>query len=317
MVSANFSFDLFRLNVIDFDDIFSFGRRARANDDDICRIFKTAAGGHNDVRRDSHRAQYMWSVRNYSEYTAQVEGRRMFSVLLARSRLSAEGSVVTPDSIITQVSESSPPLAEVISVIVDLDRHLVAVEHSGWSSNSGWRAALHEILDAVARGLELASSIELEPIPTANRIINLFKSFDAVTRLKVTLRIPNPELTRYTKDLYEDLKQSRVREYAQDMKNPEGISKNENARPYASAALADQGYKKGEVTIEGQRGGSFEKIRAGSKATRGSITQLREFVRGMGANARTQETKKVLQALTAEIDRIHPKDGIESIQEGT
>lgn len=316
-MSTLFSFDLFRLNIVDFDDIFTFGKLSRANDDDIRNIFKVASEAGNDVRRDSHRTQYLWSMRDYTEYPPHSTGRKVFSVLLARSRLSSEGSVVTPESIVTQISESSPPLADVIAIFVDVDRHLVAVEHCGWSAQSSWRSALHQILDQVARKVELASTIELEPVPTANKIINLFKSFDAVTRLKVTLRLPNPELTRYTKDLYEDLKQARIREYAQDMRNPEGISKDENARPYASASLADQGYKRGDVTLEGQRNGSFEKIRVGSKATRGSVNQLREFIRGMGANARTQETKKALQALTDEIDRIHPRDGIENTQKNT
>jgi len=84
------------------------------------------------------------------------------------------------------------------------------------------------------------------------------------------------------------------------------MSKAENARPFASAVLAEQGYKKGEVIIEGIRDDSFQQVSSGSTAAKGNVRSLREFVRGMHANAKTKETQRALSAITAEIDRIHP-----------
>ena len=84
------------------------------------------------------------------------------------------------------------------------------------------------------------------------------------------------------------------------------MSKAEDARPFASAVLAEQGYKKGEVQIEGIRNDSFEQATSGSTAVRGTVKGLRDFVRGMHANAKAKETQRALTAIAAEIDRIHP-----------
>lgn len=309
-MSANFSFDLFRLNIVDIDDIFIFSRLPRTTHEDVPRIFAAAAAPENDIDRESQKTHYRWSLRDYAEMKAKEfeQARNIISIMFARSHLRAEGPVVTPDSIVLQMSESSPPLADVIAIFVDLDRHLVAVEHAGWSTHAPWRAALHDILRKATLQLGLSATLEIEPIPVSHRIVTLFKSFDAITRLRVTLRLPNPELTRYTKELFEELKRSRVREYAQDMKNPEGISKDETARPYASAALADQGYKKGDVVIEGSRQGKFARVRAGSKASRGSIPVPREVMRGLVVDGEKTKPTKTVEALCDEIDRIHPKD---------
>ena len=62
----------------------------------------------------------------------------------------------------------------------------------------------------------------------------------------------------------------------------------------------------GEVLIEGFREGEFEKVTSGSDATRGSISVLKDFVRGIQANvSKAKETKNVLREIAKEIDRIH------------
>lgn len=92
------------------------------------------------------------------------------------------------------------------------------------------------------------------------------------------------------------------------MKNPNGLSKSEDARPFATAVLAQQGYKSGDVLIEGYRDDGFEKVVSGSTASRGSINSLKDFVRGLNANAKAKETQKVLGEIAREIDRIHPPE---------
>jgi hypothetical protein len=189
-----------------------------------------------------------------------------------------------------------------------MSRHLVAVEHSGILSQTAWRDFAAKIFGNAASACDKASFLELEPVPEKHEIVSLFRSFERLTRIRAVLRIPNPELTRYTKALFEDLQTSQVREYEQDMKNPNGLSKEENARPFATAALAEQGYKDGDVQMEGVRGGEFEKVVSGSTATRGSIASLKDFVRGLHANAKAKETQKVLTEVVKEIDRIHPPE---------
>jgi hypothetical protein len=201
---------------------------------------------------------------------------------------------------------SNPPLASTMILFFDMQRHLVAVEHSGELSQVAWKDFVEKIIANVALSLDKASEIKLEPVPEKHKILSLFKSFDRLTRIKATLRIPNPELSRYTQHLFDDLKQSDIREYSQDMKNPNGLSKSESARPFATAALAQQGYKDGDVQMEGHRDDSFEKVISSSTATRGSIDSLKDFVRGLKANAKAKETHTVLSEITKEIDRIHP-----------
>lgn len=92
------------------------------------------------------------------------------------------------------------------------------------------------------------------------------------------------------------------------MKSANGLSKSEHARPYASVALAEEGYKSGEVLFEGLRNGQFTSIKSSERAARGRIDRLKDYVRGIAANARTKEAQQILSAITAEIDRLHPHE---------
>lgn len=308
-MARKFSFDLYRLNIVDINDLFleNVDFRLRS-DEDILQVIKGACTATFDQIQETRTAVFKWSLREFTSYNDFLKERNLCSVLLARSVMSKDGLIVTDDGIASGTSSSSPPLAAAMVVFFDLSRHLVAVENSGELGRTAWRDFIHKILGESALSLERSSSIELEPVPEKHGIIGLFRSFDRLTRLKVTLRIPNPELTRYTRDIYDDLMTSGVREYTQDMKNPNGLSKAENARPFASAALAEQGYKKGEVQLEGVRNDSFEKVVSGSTAARGAIRALKDFVRGMHANARAKETQNALLAIVNEIDKIHPKE---------
>lgn len=226
--------------------------------------------------------------------------------MLARSVLERDGDIVTDQGMTTGTSSLNPPLASTAVCLFDLSRHLVAIEHTSQLAPTAWKEFIQRILATAANRLEFYSSIELEPIPEQNGIIGLFRSFERLTRMRLTLRIPNPELSRYTKQLYENLLQSDIRELTQDMKNPNGLAKQEEALPFASAVLAEQGYKKGDVQFEGLRNGAFEQATSGSSAARGNVRGLRDFVRGMHANSKAKETQRALAAITEEIDRLHP-----------
>jgi hypothetical protein len=214
--------------------------------------------------------------------------------------------IVTDNGMSVGTSSHNPPLASTAVCLIDTFRHLVAVEHTAELAPTAWKEFFERILSAAAKRLGKRSAISLEPIPEQNDIVGLFRSFERLTRMRVTLRIPNPELTRYTKLLYDDLVDGGIREMTQDMKNPNGLSKAENARPFASAVLAEQGYKKGDVQFEGLRNGAFEQASSGSAAARGNVRGLRDFIRGLHANAKAKETQQVLTAVVAEIDRLHP-----------
>lgn len=306
-MSRKYSFDLFRLNIEDLPDLFSpHGPERMRSDDAIERVLRTATDHKYDQRQETARAVYKWSLRDFHRMPSEIVGRQLLQVLLARSVLEREGSIVTDDGISTGISSLSPPLASTAACFFDLARHLVAVEHTGDLSQTAWKDYFEKILEDSAISGGFYSKISLEPVTEQNEIVRIFRSFDVVTRMRVTLRIPNPELNRYTKQLYEELKRSGIREILQDMRNPNGLSQEEDALPHASAVLAEQGYKRDEVTFEGLRDGKSETVRSGMAAARGTIPQLRDFVRGMHANSRTKETEKALTAIVHEIDKIHP-----------
>jgi hypothetical protein len=310
-VTRRFSFDLYRLNIEDADDLFAGSELKRLrNDGDIAAVLEKATEPEQDQIQKTKNAVFKWGMREFRNLQDVMPSRPLLHVVLARSVLERDGDIVTDQGMTTGTSSLNPPLANTAVCIFDLSRHLVAVEHTGELSQTAWKEFFERILATAANRLEFWSSVVLEPIPEENGIIGLFRSFERLTRMRVTLRIPNPELSRYTKLLYEDLSKSGIREILQDMRNPNGLSKSEEARPFASAVLAEQGYKKGDVQFEGLRNGAFEQASSGSSAARGSVRGLRDYVRGLHANAKTKEAQRSLAAVTAEIDRLHPIPGV-------
>lgn len=311
-MARRFAFDLFRLNIEDVSDLFTEAALPRIRtDQDIAEVLRTATEPEQDQIQKTRSAVFKWSVREYRDLANVNPERPLLHVVLARSILEREGAIVTDDGMSSGTSSLNPPLASTAVCLFDLTRHLVAVEHTGDLAPTAWREFFERILGTAANRLQKWSAISLEPVPEQNGIIGLFRSFDRITRMRVVLRIPNPELNRYTRQLYEDLANSGIREMTQDMKNPNGLSKAEAARPFASAVLAEQGYKKGDVQFEGLRNGTFEQASSGSTAARGSVRGLRDFVRGLHANAKAKEAQRVLAAIAAEIDRIHPTPGVD------
>lgn len=305
-MSRRFLFNLFRLNIEDNTDLFFQQNVQRIRtDEDLSTLLQVATEFEQDQIQKTRSAIFKWSLREFKELK-DSNGREILHVILARSVLERDGAIVTDDGMSVGTSSLNPPLASTAVCLFDMSRHLVAIEHTGELSQTAWKDFMEKIIESAAYRMGRGSTIQLEPIPEMHGIIGLFLSFQRVTRMKVTLRIPNPELNRYTRALYEDLSISGVREFTQDMKNPNGMSKLEDARPFASAVLAEQGYKKGEVIIEGIRNDTFEQVSSGSTAVKGSVRGLRDFVRGMHANAKAKETQNALAAIAAEIDRIHP-----------
>jgi len=186
-----------------------------------------------------------------------------------------------------------------------MERHLVVVEYNSVvMSSEQWRTALHKILDEGARSLEFQSTIRLEPVPREAAILTAFRSFQTLTRLRVRLRIPNPELDRRTERLRKELVSGAIRDYTQDMRNSRGLSQSEEGLPFATAAMAQAGYKDGDVTMSGYRDGKRTTLRTGKRAARGRIEGLKDFVRGMAANARSKEAQAAIASILEEVDRM-------------
>lgn len=279
-------------------------------DEDILRVIARAASADFDRETKTIRATYRWSVRDFMGLNEATKSRPMCGFTIARSTVTQLGPTVTDSGIDEQVlSESTPPLASTIHAFCDMTRHLVAVEHNSVvMSSMMWRTTLHSILDDAAHDLRFASTLRIEPIPATEEILTAFRSFQLLTRLKLTLRLPNPELTRFTEKLHREMVAGSIREYTQDMRNPKGLSQGETALPFASAAMAQQGYKNGDVLMEGLRNGSRKTIKTGRHAARGKVNRLRDFIRGMSTNLRTKEAQTAVAAIINEIDTLLPPD---------
>ncbi len=304
MPQQPFQFELYRLIISDDPSQFSFMGRQVQSDNEIVRILSEAATGRFDMQTSARTATYQWSVREFVIHEDLADSPVVRLSLMRLLRIKS-GLTVTDEGIEEVLSESSPPLGTAIHLFFHLRRHLVAVEYnSTLMTTSSWLTALHQILGGSAHSLEFRSQLRLEPVPKPEEIINAFRRFDVLTRVRVNLRLPNPDLTRYTKHLYEDMQNGQIREFLQDMRNPSGLSKNEDALPFAAAAMAQSGYKKGEIILEGIRDKKRSVIRTGRKAVRAKLERIRDFARGIGVNAKSKEAREAVVAIVEEINRL-------------
>lgn len=313
MVERLFEFDLYRLIVLDQEDVFEFVGKKATNDTDYLSIIKNACSAQFDFTTEGQRNEYKWSLRDFLRHDDDPEWRNgvVASIRLARSMVEQTAQIVTDETIVEGKSHAVPPPAIPIRLVFYMERHLVAVErNSALMATQGWHDALHAMFDSAAAGAGYRSSLRLEPVPEANQVLEAFLSFQRLTRIRVTLRLPNPEITRSAKQLYEQMRNGGIREYLNDMSSPSGLSQQEGNLPHAVASLAQEGYKKGEVALTGIREGKRKRIRTGRHAARGQLEQVRDFVRGAMTIARTRETQSALSAVINEIDRIHPGESL-------
>ena len=216
-----FVFEIYRLNVIESEELYlSFMGNSIRSDSDILRVLSRATESRFDQDSVSGRSTFRWSIREYSEYMDNATSQ-VVSVTLGRSTLRQSGQTVTETKFEAALTQMSPPSSETIHIFFYMKRHLVIVEYSSAIlATQVWRTSLHSILDRAATSLELHPGIRLEPLPREEEILTEFRSFDRLTRLRVRLRIPNPELDRRTEQLRQEMLKSEIREYTQDMKIP-------------------------------------------------------------------------------------------------
>jgi hypothetical protein len=306
MPDRPFLFEVYRLNIVD-QDMLPFVGRIISNDSEILRILSFATDSRFDETTASKRGTFKWSLREFVSYELgePLPAPTVIGVTLARSVISQSGVTVTEKSIEDAMSELSPPPANIVHLIFYMARHLVAIEYNSALMHTHlWRSSLHSILDSSAHALEFQSLLRLEPVPREEEVMQVFRSFQRITRLRVRLRMPNPELDRRTERLRKELVAGGIRDYNQDMRNPRGLSQSEENLPAATAAMAQAGYKEGDVVMSGYRDGRFTTVRTGNRAARGRIDGLKDFIRGIGTNARAKETRNVVSSILEEVDRI-------------
>ena len=298
---------LFRLNFVDRHGLFDQPVRT---DNQVINVFETAARERCDVVDSRTRSGSRWSLRQVETDTPdEPDARPFISAIFSHEATYREGPIVTPAGISRGVSAISPPAATTSHVVVDLRRHIIAVQDVAaiMQTKPGWKNKLELILNAGARWAEYTSRVSLEPIAPKQVVQGRLAEFNRITRVRVTLRIPNPDLGPTFQRLYEEMSRGGVRELTEDMRSERGLDFSTDSLPRASLDMALNGYRKGEIRIYGFReGNEKDKFTIADDVARVEIDGLRDFVSGVRAGTTSPEVKRVVHAIIRKIDGILP-----------
>ena len=308
MSDRKFEFDLFRLNIVDGQD--EYHGNPIKNNQQIAAVLKQLADAKYDIEASNTKSTVSWGCRGFDQFRSS-DGQTVYRVILAKSVKEQEGDTVTDDGLEAARSEINPPLAISVALLFYEQRHLVAVEHN--STITGGKAWIHvfrKLSTKGARSLGLDSFLVLSPVPEKNSLLETLRSFSQLFRLRTKIRLPNPELTRYTRELFNQLKESSIREYSQDMRNrQEGLNTSEGSLAHSSVALAESGYNDGDLVLIGVRSESkVEKVVVGKTAARGRISLTKEQMRTLTPNDAFLHGMHPVDELIAAINHIHPID---------
>jgi hypothetical protein len=222
MAERPLDFLLYRLIVVDDESTLTIMGRPIGSDADIIAILRQFVEAELDVTVNGPVNQFKFSVPDFVDYEWEgISTTPIVGITLARSVLQQQGPIVTEDSIITGTSTPDPPIATITHIIFFMERHIAAVANNSLLMDSQmWRASLHAIFDGAAHSLNYRSNLRLEPIPQESEVLEAFRSFSVLRRLRVYLKLPNPELSRHYRNLYKEMHDGGIREFLQDMRNP-------------------------------------------------------------------------------------------------
>lgn len=300
-----FNFFLYRLNKEYRNDLFS-GRDLpeRSDNEWLKDYFIEIAKREFDFKKETRKAIYTWSLRNFLDLEEDFS-----SVVLARSQLQKTSTIVTDNSLTIGNSISNPPPADTIILLIMWSRHIVIVENrAGMTTGETWLRNLHAIIDNAKIHISIPVAPRLEPIPIKGTILDQLRNLDKVFRFRVRLKLPNPELNRWAKRIYDEMIEEKLTEYLQEFLSPTGIKVDETSKAYSSGALAELGYKDGGVQIEGEKDGKPLLIDEGRTAIKGKIDQLRSLIRGLETNASGKQLPNALREIKREVNRLFPHE---------
>lgn len=298
-----FKFFLYRLNKEYRNDLFSNRNLPNRSDDEwIEEFLRTISNPDYDYKKETRKAIYKWSLRNY-----QVLSESFSSVVLARSQLQKTSTIVTDNSIEVGDSVAEPPPADTMILLFYWKRHIVVVENrSRMTTGETWLRNFHAIIENAKMYIPIPVAPKLEPIPVQGTILDYLDELDKVVRFRIRLKLPNPELNRWAKRIYDEMIEEELTEYLQEFISPDGIRVDKYSKAYSSGALAELGYKDGSVKIEGKKDGKHLQIDEGKTAIKGRIDQLKSLIRGLETNATGKQLPKALNTIEDEINRLFP-----------
>lgn len=300
-----YNFFLYRINKEYRQDLFTDHSPENRPDDYWLREFLVNICNKDfDYKKETRRAIYTWSLRNFQDLNNDFS-----SIVLARSQLQKKSTIVTEDSLITGNSISNPPPADTIILLILWKRHIVLVENrAGMTTGETWLRNFHAIIDNAKINISIPIAPRLEPIPIRGTILGQLMNLDRVFRFRVRLKLPNPEINRWSKRIYEEMVEEKLTEYLQEFYSPDGIKVDETSKAYSSGALAELGYKDGGVQIEGEKNGKTVLIDEGRTAIKGRLDELRSFIRGLEILAPGKKMPIVLQQIEEEVNRLFPNE---------
>jgi len=279
------------------------------NDDDILTFWDYACSSEYDVIHVTEKNKYKWSFRKGTSLVDNNEDKILDVYILGKSLLEKDAMVVDENGFHEDRTYSQPAPAETMELLVFWKRHIVLVENrSQMVTGETWLKHYNEIMVQVSEKMDYKKMPQLENIPPEKSIISIFSKLQRVTRIKLHLELPNPDMSRLTKQLKEKLEEDQIQELKQDMFNPNGMSKKEEGLPFSSLALAELGYKKGPVLIEGEDEKGPKRYEIGKDIAKGSLVGFKSFIRGLRVNARTNESNGILDAIESELVRVVPID---------
>jgi hypothetical protein len=146
--------------------------------------------------------------------------------------------------------------------------------------------------------------INLTPIAPADIVETQIKTFDKITRLRVTLSIPNPDLGPSFQRLYDEMKRGGVRELSQDMRNERGLTVAPDTLPQAALDMGISGYRKGKIRIYGYKDGKKENFTVADDVARIDIEETRDFTEEHTSGPSNSTLKHFAQLIIKNIDEI-------------
>ncbi len=293
-------FRLYRLNFV--DRISLFANRLSSNQD-IFQVMSSAGTERFDIAREGTRSGSRWSLRNVVMLKSDEELRPYISALFSHETTWRFGTTVTPESVVVGRATITPAPAVTAQVFLDLGRHIVAIEDvpALMQKRKGWKGSLQLILNTAAHDERYTSRFSFEEIPPKQVLEQGLSTFEKVTRIRATLRIPNPDLSPVFQPLFDEMQSGKVRQLSQDIRNEDGLDLTPEKLPKMTLDMAVSGYRDGTIRVSGYKDGKKDKLIVGQDAARIS---LRDFVHGYEAGASNQEASRMAKAIQGKIDEL-------------
>ena len=295
-------FLLFRLNFVDRDGLFE---KPVANDDDFIKVIELSATQPFDMSAQGPRSGYRWSLRSPIADAGDNVDHPFIEVTFSLETTSRRGPIITADGIAQGTSTMSPPPATLVRIVIHLRRHILAIEDvpSVIQTRKGWRGKLETILSSAAWEQGFTSQIRLDPVIPAEVVTNRLESFSRVTRLRVTLSIPNPDLGPSFQHLYDEMKRGGVRELSEDMRNERGLVLGPETLPRAALDMAVSGYRKGKIHVYGyNQHGEKDEFTISDDVVRIEMNDVREFAENYAASRKSAAVKRFAAEIIKKID---------------